>query len=264
MHNTRSQGSPSYSAFLEAERELHQRTRDFLERLKQLCENQVRPISPIPFPEMGDVDPRARRKVHQRASDGVTGARSSITRPAIPNVNSWQIPSHVMSKITHATQFHGFEDEDVPGHLPHFVCICDTFNIMDVSGDAIYLRVFPFSLSGHVSTWLDTLLDNSITTWEDLQAKFYKKYFPPSKAARLRDQIHSFRMDPDETFHGLSDWAIVEKFYNVLTFEKQQMFITFMGGHIVTSTTFRPYFTLFISIKMLHLKSVIIQALFGT
>ncbi|KAI3683027.1 hypothetical protein L1987_83499 [Smallanthus sonchifolius] len=110
MHNTHSQGSPSYSVFLDPERELHERTRDFRERLKQLCENQVRPISPIPFPNMGDVDPLARRTIQQRASDGVTGARSPITRPAIPNANSWQIPSHVMSTITHATQFHGLED----------------------------------------------------------------------------------------------------------------------------------------------------------
>ncbi|KAI3806718.1 hypothetical protein L1987_22632 [Smallanthus sonchifolius] len=33
--------------------------------------------------------------------------------------------------------------------------------------------------------------------------------------------------------HGLSDWALVEKFYNGLTFEKQQMFNTAAGGHIM-------------------------------
>ncbi|KAI3694807.1 hypothetical protein L1987_77788 [Smallanthus sonchifolius] len=177
---------------------------------------------------MGYADPQARRTVHQRASDGVTGARSSITRPAIPNVNSWQIPSHVMSTITHATQFNGLKDEDAPGHVSHFAYICDVFNITGVSKDTIYLRLFPFSLYGCASTYVDTLPDNSITTWEDLEAKFFKKYCPPSRAARLRDQIHSFRMDPDEPYHmawvrfnallsrcpqhGLSNWAIVEKF----------------------------------------------------
>ncbi|KAI3805520.1 hypothetical protein L1987_27970 [Smallanthus sonchifolius] len=169
-------GSPPYSAFLEPERELQERTRDFRERLKALCSTQ-------------------------RASDGDTGPRSSITRPTIPNTNFWQIPSHVMSTITHATQFHGLEDEDAPGHLSRFARICDTFNITGVSKDAIYLRLFPFSLSAHASTWLDTLPDNSITTWEDLEAKFFKKYYPPSRATRLRDQIHSFRMDPDDPYH---------------------------------------------------------------
>ncbi|KAI3795210.1 hypothetical protein L1987_37859 [Smallanthus sonchifolius] len=201
MPNTRSQGSPSFASFQEPERELHERTRDFRERLEELVKSKVRSTSPVPISIMGDADPPARRTVHQRASEGVTGARSSITRPTIPNTNSWQIPSHVMSTITHATQFHGLEDEDAPGHLSRFARICDTFNITGVSKDAIYLRLFPFSLSGRASTWLDTLPDNSITTWEDLEAKFFKKYFPPSRAARLRDQIHSFRMDPDEPYH---------------------------------------------------------------
>ncbi|KAI3807563.1 hypothetical protein L1987_23493 [Smallanthus sonchifolius] len=249
MPNTRSQGSPSFATFQEPERELHERTRDFRERLEELVKSKVRSTSPVPISIMGDADPPARRTVHQRASEGVTGARSSITRPTIPNTNSWQIPSHVMSTITHATQFHGLEDEDAPGHLSRFARICDTFNITGVSKDAIYLRLFPFSLSGRASTWLDTLPDNSITTWEDLEAKFFKKYFPPSRAARLRDQIHSFRMDPDEPYHmawerfnallsrcpqhGLPDWALVEKFYNGLTFETQQMFNTAAGGHIM-------------------------------
>ncbi|KAI3762778.1 hypothetical protein L1987_53219 [Smallanthus sonchifolius] len=69
----RSQGSPPYSAFLEPERELHERTRDFRECLKQLCENQI--------------------------------------------------PSHVMSTITHATQFHGLEDEDAPGHVSYHMAL---------------------------------------------------------------------------------------------------------------------------------------------
>ncbi|KAI3695682.1 hypothetical protein L1987_78681 [Smallanthus sonchifolius] len=33
--------------------------------------------------------------------------------------------------------------------------------------------------------------------------------------------------------HGLSDWALVEKFYNGLTFEKQPMFNTAAGCHIM-------------------------------
>ncbi|KAI3816056.1 hypothetical protein L1987_15741 [Smallanthus sonchifolius] len=157
----------------EPERELHERTRDFRERLKELCKNRVHPTSPVPFPNMGDADPLVRRTVHQRSSDGFIGARSLISRPTVPNAN----------------------------------------------------------------------------TWQDLKAKFLKKYYPPSRAAHLRDQIHSFRMDPDEPYHmawerfsallsrcpqhGFSDWAIMEKFYNGLTFEKQQMFNIAARGHIM-------------------------------
>jgi hypothetical protein len=33
--------------------------------------------------------------------------------------------------------------------------------------------------------------------------------------------------------HGLSDWALIEKFYNGLTFQMQQQFNTCVGGHMM-------------------------------
>ncbi|KAI3676472.1 hypothetical protein L1987_86081 [Smallanthus sonchifolius] len=78
-------------------------THSFRDRLKVLCDNQVRSPSHVPFPNIGDADPPTRRTVHQRASDEVTGAMSSITRPTVPNNNNWQIPSHVMNTIIHST-----------------------------------------------------------------------------------------------------------------------------------------------------------------
>ena len=237
MHHTRSKGVPEFSAFSEPEREFYRRLRD--QHIVQLLDSALEMAEPPPV----------RRTVHQRASSGVTGARSSISRPTVQANQTWQIPSHVMSTITNSTQFHGLDEEDAPGHLSRFVRICDTFRVNGVSEEAIYLRLFPFTLSGRAITWLDTLPQDSISTWADLQAKFLKKYYPPSKAARLREQIHSFRMDPDEAYclawerfytllskcpqHGLTEWAVVEKFYNGLTFQMQQQFNTAAGGHIM-------------------------------
>ncbi|XP_076945505.1 uncharacterized protein LOC143616596 [Bidens hawaiensis] len=118
------------------------------------------------------------------------GRRSAITRPVMPDANNWQIPTNVMNSITNSAPFHGLEDEDAPGHLNKFTRICDTFNIANVTRASIYLHLFPFSLEGRASSWLENLPPGSITTWENLQAEFLKKYFPPSKASRLRDQIY--------------------------------------------------------------------------
>ncbi|KAK1421883.1 hypothetical protein QVD17_24595 [Tagetes erecta] len=238
MPHTRSQGPSEYPPSLEPERELHERIRTLIERAI---------LVPLPIDTMGDQNPRL--TVHQQASDGITGSRSAITRPVVANTNNWQIPSYVMSTITSAVQFHGLDDEDATGHLSRFVRICDTFNITVVTGDAVYLWLFPFSLSGRASTWLDSLPQDSITTWDNLQSKFLKKYNPASKTARMRDQIHSFRMDPDERYcdawerfqtllshcpqHGLTQWALVEKFYNGLTYPTQRMFNTSAGGHLM-------------------------------
>ena len=240
MPHTRSHGSPEF--------QLTSPEQILRTRRPELPRDPVGILGVVDLlPIMGDRPP-PRRTVHDLASEGVFGARSAITRPGVTNAN-WQIPSQVMSTITNSTQFHGLEDEDAPGHLSLFVRICDTFRINGVTDEAIYLRLFPFTLAGRAATWLNLLPRDSITTWADLQGKFLKKYYPPSKAARLRDQIHSFRMDDDEPYymawerwnallsrcpqHGLSDWALVEKFYNGLTFEAKQRFNTAAGGHIM-------------------------------
>ncbi|KAD4585009.1 hypothetical protein E3N88_22610 [Mikania micrantha] len=190
----------------------------------------------------------ARHTVHQQATAGFTGLNNPITAPPIPNENSWQIPSYIMTAINNA-QFSGRDDEDAPAHLARLTRICGTFNLQGATEDAIFMHLFPFSLSGRAATWLDSHPPGSFTTWASLRDAFLKKYFPPAKAACLRDEIHSFRMAPDEPYylawerfqnllsrcsqHGLSDWALVEKFYNGLTYETRARFDTSAGGHLM-------------------------------
>ncbi|XP_076903421.1 uncharacterized protein LOC143558472 [Bidens hawaiensis] len=197
---------------------------------------------------MGDALP-PRRTVHSRANEGVMGRQSAITRSAMPDASNWHIPPNVMNSITNSSPFHGLEDEDVSGYLNKFTRICNTFHIANATRASIYLHLFPFSLEGRASSWLENLPPGSITTWDELQDRFLKKYFPPSKASRRRDQIYSFRMDADDLYpldwerfhnllsrcpqHGLSEWAVVEKFYNMLTFEMQQRFHTSAGGYML-------------------------------
>ncbi|KAK9057912.1 hypothetical protein SSX86_022751 [Deinandra increscens subsp. villosa] len=195
----------------------------------------------------------ARRTVHEQASAGVTEARFAIAQPAIANTANWQVPSHVINTLTHSIQFHGREDEDAPTHISRFIRICNTFGLTGVANEIIYLRLFPFSLTSRAAEWLETLPPNSIATWDDLTAKFLKKYHPPAKAARTREEIHSFKMDPDEPYsvayerfntllsrcpqHGLTEWAIIEKFYNGLPYSVQKEFNISAGGHMMEKLT---------------------------
>ncbi|XP_022007224.1 uncharacterized protein LOC110906392 [Helianthus annuus] len=154
-----------------------------------------------------------------------------------------------MTAINNSWQFHGRDDEDAPAHINRLTCLCSTFSIEGVNLDARYLQVFPFSVAGRAATWLDSQPVGTFTTWAGLRDAFLAKYFPPTKASRLQDQIHSFRMEPDERYHlawerfqtllsrcsqhGLSDWALVEKFYNGLTPECKARFDTSVGGHLM-------------------------------
>ncbi|XP_021995900.1 uncharacterized protein LOC110893088 [Helianthus annuus] len=194
-----------------------------------------------------------RQTVHQESTAGFTGANSPITLPAINNDKSWKIPSYIFAVITNSCQFHGRDDEDAPAHISRLTRLCSTFSIEGANLDARFLLVFPFSLAGRAATWLDSQPAGTFTTWATLRDAFLAKYFPPAKASRLRDQIHSFRMEPDEPYHlawerfqtllsrctqhGLFDWALVEKFYNGLTPETRARFDTSAGGHLLGKKT---------------------------
>ncbi|XP_076956840.1 uncharacterized protein LOC143632147 [Bidens hawaiensis] len=160
------------------------------------------------------------RTVYQQAFEGFHGDHSPIVAPDINNPNSWKIPSYVMNNITQHHQFHGREDEDAPVHIHRLTRVFKMFNLQGANEDATFLHSFPFTLSGRAATWLDSQPAGAFTTWEALRNALIKKYFPPAKASLLRDQIHSFHMEPNE-------------FYNGLTYEAQARFDTAAGGNLM-------------------------------
>ncbi|XP_076951088.1 uncharacterized protein LOC143624260 [Bidens hawaiensis] len=185
---------------------------------------------------MGDQPPR---RVVADYGRPTMNPHSSITLPNGAAAGNWSIPAHVMQLIKTALQFEGLESEDPSKHIDMFVQICETFNIGNMNNEAIYLRLFPFSLTEKAYKWLKSLPAGSITTWAGLQEKFMTKFFPPSKSARLRKEICSFRMRSDESFgevwerfkdlllscphHGLDKWMLIEKFYNGATQHVREM-----------------------------------------
>ena len=43
-----------------------------------------------------------------------------------------------------------------------------------------------------MKTWFNSLPKNIIATWDEMANKFLTKYFPPSKAAKLRGDLTTF------------------------------------------------------------------------
>jgi hypothetical protein len=58
--------------------------------------------------------------------------------------------------------------------------------------EGIRIILFPFSLKDNTKLWYNSLLVDSIHTWEELAMKFLKKFFPVQKTRQLRREIQIF------------------------------------------------------------------------
>ncbi|KAG9444571.1 hypothetical protein H6P81_015911 [Aristolochia fimbriata] len=77
--------------------------------------------------------------------------RSAILRPEVPS--NFEINFHILSMIQNNYQFGGLSNEDLNEHIETFLEICDTFRFKDVTNEAVWLRLFPFTLRDRAKTW---------------------------------------------------------------------------------------------------------------
>jgi len=61
-------------------------------------------------------------------------------------------------------QFGGHPSENPNVHLCSFLMKYDIIKLIEVSNDSIRIRLFPFSLKGRASDWLQNEAPNSFTT----------------------------------------------------------------------------------------------------
>ena len=93
--------------------------------------------------------------------------------------------------------------------------------------------------------------------WDELTRAFLAKFFPPSKAASLRNQITNFTQRADEMLHEawewfndmvqfcyhhrLQRWMIVQTFYNGVTQPVQSTINAVAGSTLMNKTEDEAY-----------------------
>nr|GEZ39623.1 reverse transcriptase domain-containing protein [Tanacetum cinerariifolium] len=86
---------------------------------------------------------------------------------------------HIIQQVQNTCQFHGLPGDDANRHIDKFLEVNQHMKQNGVSGYALCLSLFPYSLTHCVSTWYDCLPRNSIHTYDDIMRKFLSKYFRP-------------------------------------------------------------------------------------
>lgn len=119
--------------------------------------------------------------------------------------------------------------EDPQQYLKNFFSICVTQRQPNVTLKEIKLFLFPFSVVEQAQTWLNSLLINSITTWEGLVKQFLNKFYLSNKTTKQIGEILHFKKKLTEnlqetwtrfkkilvkcTHHGIPEQMLGKKFY---------------------------------------------------
>ncbi|KAL5563618.1 hypothetical protein UlMin_033365 [Ulmus minor] len=154
------------------------------------------------------------RALNAFAQLNLDGLNSSIVQPEIEALH-FELKPVMFQMLQTAGQFSGLPTEDPHLHLRLFMEVANAFKINGVTDDILKLKLFPYSLRDRARAWLNSLPSDSITTWNDLAEKFLMKYFPPTKNAKLRNDITSFQQLEGETIvDAASNGALMSKTYN--------------------------------------------------
>nr|GEX41911.1 reverse transcriptase domain-containing protein [Tanacetum cinerariifolium] len=130
-----------------------------------------------------------------------------------PSINGWggpiapiliQAPDfglrhRMIQQVQNTCQFHGLPGHDANRYIDKFLEITQHMKQNGVSGDALRLSHFPYSLTHHAIAWYDRLPRNSIHSFDDMMRKFLSKCFPPSMVTKLRNEIMKFEQKPHES-----------------------------------------------------------------
>ncbi|GJV27549.1 hypothetical protein Tco_1383997 [Tanacetum coccineum] len=126
---------------------------------------------------------------------------SGITSIKVNGKNAYELKGKFLDDL-HKNAFSGTNGEDVIEHIEYFPKIVDPIDLPNVNYDKLRVVVFPISLVGDAWRWFDEI-KGSIDSWVALTAKFFRKYYPPSRTGR---KLGSDEIEPtNEEFSNLKE-----------------------------------------------------------
>ncbi|GJV05606.1 hypothetical protein Tco_1343262 [Tanacetum coccineum] len=137
---------------------------------------------------------------------------SGITSITVNGKNAYELKGKFLDDL-HNNAFSGTNGEDAVEHIEYFLKIVDPIDLPNVNQDKLRIVVFPILLVGNAWRWFDEI-KGSITSWIDLTAKFFRKYYPPSRTGKINTPIIKW----DLTNSEFKNWLAL-KFMNYMTID---------------------------------------------
>ncbi|GJS29833.1 hypothetical protein Tco_0490453 [Tanacetum coccineum] len=117
---------------------------------------------------------------------------SGITSITVNGKNTYELKGKFLNDL-HKNAFSCTNREYTVEHIEYFLKIVDPIDLPNVNRDKLRIIVFPISLVGDSRSWFDRI-KGSITSWVDLIAKFFEKYYLASRTDKVNTPI--IKWDP--------------------------------------------------------------------
>ncbi|KAM2504178.1 hypothetical protein PS1_038121 [Malus domestica] len=104
------------------------------------------------------------------------------------------------SLLHHIPKYHGLSTEDPNKHLKEFEVVCSSMTPINVDGNILMMKAFPFSFLERAKDWLYELAPGTVTSWESMKRAFLEKFFPTSRVILLRKKISGIQQNQGESF----------------------------------------------------------------
>ncbi|CAN6711700.1 unnamed protein product [Malus baccata var. baccata] len=156
------------------------------------------------------------------------------------------------SLLHHIPKYHGLSMEDPNKHLKEFEVVCSSMTPINVDGNILMMKAFPFSLLEKAKDWLYELAPGTVTSWDSMKRAFLEKFFPTSRVILLRKRISGIQQNQGESFpsyyerfkslvascpqHQMKEELLIQYFYEGLLPMERQMLDASAGGALVDKT----------------------------
>ncbi|CAN6560256.1 unnamed protein product [Malus baccata var. baccata] len=123
---------------------------------------------------------------------------------------------------------------------------------INVDGNILMMKAFPFSLVEKAKDWLYELAPGTVTSWDSMKRAFLEKFFPTSRVILLRKRISGIQQNLGESFpsyyerfkslvasclqHQMKEGLLIQYFYEGLLPIERQMLDASAGGALVDKT----------------------------